>query len=429
MTPPQPVTEGGYGDGLYSADDYGTPRATSSIQPIDKVPDAWSLDNFGQILLAMTSPDGRLLKWDPGGEGTGIPDAAATRVTSADTGTGFAPLGRLFVVTPERFVMIFGMAEDGTSGEGSFRRFGWCDQENPSSWNFSDVVSQAGYLDVEPSSPIVAAKATPLGVLFWTGTTTYISQFLGIPYVYNYQEIYKNSTPWSPSSVVTTTIMTLWFSKQGLFSYNGAWVAPMACKVRTWIDDDIDELNVREQACAVNVSPFNEFWWFFPQLGQPYNTRCVIYNYKEGWWSMGQMARSAGINGAYNAPTIMANGTLAYEHELGSMYSADADAAVGRDIRFEPDFGRAAGDDQADDPRHRRRREQPALFALLPLQPQRHAGSGHRRAHPGGREANDAEAGQHFERLPRPAHHRARLPHAHRARRAAGEPGDCRPAL
>jgi hypothetical protein len=326
MVPPQPLTEAGYGDGNYSDGtyNYGEPPGVATIQPLDKIPDAWSLDNFGQILLAMTSPDGRLLQWDPGGGGTGEPDAAATRVTSDDTGTGYAPEGSLFVVTPERFVMIFGMVQDGTSGEGSFRRFGWCDQENPSSWNFSDVVSQAGFLDVEPSSPIVAAKATPLGVLFWSATTTYISQFLGIPYVYNYQEIYKNSTPWSPSSVVTTTIMTLWFSKQGMFSYNGAWVAPLNCKVRSWIDDDIDELNVREQACAVNVSPFNEFWWFFPQLGQPYNTRCAIYNYKEGWWSMGQMARSAGINGAYNVPTIMANGTVVYQHELGSMYSADA---------------------------------------------------------------------------------------------------------
>ena len=140
------------------SDPYG-----SSILPIDVLPPAWSLDNFGQVLLAMTSPDGRLLQWDPSGGGTGVPPAAMTEVTSDDTGLGVAPHGRLFVVTQERFVVIFGMVDDGTPQEGSFRRFGWCDQENFHAWDFSNVTSQAGFLDIEPASPIVAAQATRNG--------------------------------------------------------------------------------------------------------------------------------------------------------------------------------------------------------------------------------------------------------------------------
>ena len=61
-------------------------------------------------------------------------------------------------------------------------------------------------------------------------------------------------------------------------------------------------------------------WWFFPQLGQPYNTRCIIYNYKEGWWSQGEMSRSAGITASFTAQTIMADGLVAFEHELGNFY-------------------------------------------------------------------------------------------------------------
>ena len=132
---------GGYSDGLNSQAHNST-DPPSSLIPIDVLPNAWSLDNFGQILLAMTSPDGRLLQWDPSGGGAGVAPTAMTEVTSADTGTGVAPHGRLFVVTQERFVQIFGMVDDGTAGEGLMRRFGWCDQENPSSWNFSDVTSR-----------------------------------------------------------------------------------------------------------------------------------------------------------------------------------------------------------------------------------------------------------------------------------------------
>jgi hypothetical protein len=393
MTPPPPNVDSNYSDGLYSADDYST---NNPIPPINNLPNVWSLDNFGQILLAMTSSDGRLLQWDPASAvvnvyqdsiynaaGVGAPsldmtsavpstvvpgltifnqsgnvavgtvasvttpativltgpstgacqagdllifnsenaaNAQAIPVTSSDTGTGFAPNARMFVVTQERFVMLFATSGDGTQSGGSFRRFCWCDQENFNAWDFTDVVSQAGYLDIEPASPIVSAKATPQGILFWTATRTYMSSFLGLPYIYNYVEIAKACTPWSPMSVASTTVLTLWMSQQGMFSYNGAWVAPIPCLVRNWINDDIDDNIVRQKAFACNVANFNEFWWFFPQEGQSANTRVVIYNYKENWWSMGAMSRSAGVTASYTTQTIMADGTNVYQHELGNVY-------------------------------------------------------------------------------------------------------------
>ena len=316
---PPPATAGGYSDGLYSEGDYSTPRPSGTI-PIDVLPHAWSLSNFGQLLLAMTSVDGRLLQWDPSGGGTGVPDAAMTEVTSTDTGTGFAPNGRLFVVTQERFVQIFGMVDDGTVDGGSFRRFGWCDQENPSAWDFSNVTSQAGFLDIEPASPIVAAIGTRNGTVFWTAHKTYFVRFLALPYIYDYEELGDNTTPWSPESMINSSSMLLWMSQQGPFSFDGTTILPISCKIRAWVDDDIDLINVREQACAVHVGNFNEFWWFFPQEGQPYNTRCIIYNYKEGWWSQGNMSRSAGITASFTAQTIMADGLVAFQHELGDFY-------------------------------------------------------------------------------------------------------------
>jgi len=109
-------------------------------------------------------------------------------------------------------------------------------------------------------------------------------------------------------------------SDQGMFSFDGTTIAPIACLVRPWITDDIDPANVREQAFAYHDSQFNEFWWFFPQNGQPWNTRCVYYNYKEGWWGQGQMSRSAGITSSYTVQPILADGLVAFQHELGNVY-------------------------------------------------------------------------------------------------------------
>ena len=60
IAPPPAPGVGGYGDYLYSYDTYGSPRPATTAVALDKVPNAFSLANFGAILLAMTSPDGLL---------------------------------------------------------------------------------------------------------------------------------------------------------------------------------------------------------------------------------------------------------------------------------------------------------------------------------------------------------------------------------
>jgi hypothetical protein len=317
LVSPTPVGSGGYGDGIYnSADPYGRPPHIETIQALDKVPSWYSLDNFGSILYAMTSADGRLLKWDPA-----VGGAASVQV--ADSGRGPVPLGRGFVVTNERYIMVFGTASDGTVDGGKPNRFAWCDQENPGAWDYVSVTSQAGFLDIEPASPIITASSTRNGIIFFTAKKAYNSVYLGMPYIYNYTELGSNCTPWSPQSITPTASMIIWMSKQGMFSFDGTSILPMNCLVRPWIDDDIDDLEVREQACMVHVGDFNEVWWFFPQNGFTKNSRCTIYSYKEGWWSMGRMARTAGIASSYTAHTIMADDLVAYQHEVPYAYPAN----------------------------------------------------------------------------------------------------------
>jgi hypothetical protein len=254
-------------------------------------------------------------------------NSVACRLPKVTVPVCTVPHGRCFVVTPERFVQIFGSTNDGTAGTnigGSFRRFAWCEQEDFTNWSYSDPTTQAGFIDVEPASPIVCAIATRTGTLFFTAKKAYRSRFLGTPYVYNYDELGDNCTPWSPQSMTTTASSTVWMSQQGPFSYDGTSILPVQCSVRAWIDDDIDLLNVREQACMVHVANFNEVWWFFPQGPQSnpagFNTRAIVYSYKDGWWGQARCARSAGVTASYTSHTIMANGLVSYEHENGFVY-------------------------------------------------------------------------------------------------------------
>jgi hypothetical protein len=322
--PPAPVD--GYGTGLSSMGLYGAPPrpgAGSQIQ-LSVLPPAYSMNNFGQLLLVMSSSDGRLLWWDP----TAAAGTLLTQVPAAAGGdAGLSPLGRQFVVTPDRFVMIFGMYKDGTTDApiAPGRRFGWCDQEDPTDWDFTSVTNQAGFLDVEPSSPILAAHAGRAGfVVFFTGQRSYVSRYLGLPYVYDYEVLADDVTPWSPQSIVTTSQQIMWMSQQGMWTFDGTSVTAVPCQIRTWITDDIDIMQTRFQACAAHLGAFNEFWWFFPQHGQTTNTRAAVYNYREGWWSQAQMPRSAGITSAYTMSAIFADGQQAYRHESG-VYFNDCD--------------------------------------------------------------------------------------------------------
>jgi hypothetical protein len=402
---------GGYGDGLYNAGTYGTPRSIPSSVAITKVPDAYSLDNFGSILYAMTSADGRLLMWDPAqgaaGHAANVATTAAFTTTSpnitmaanpgpvtpgmsvydtttskpvgtvltytgtalvltanalnagasgdvlsfgnvavlqpANSGRGPVPNGRCFVVTQERFLMIFGSVNDGTSGGGSARRFAWCDQENPGAWDYSSVTSQAGFLDIEPAAPIVCAEASRVGVIFWTGKKVYASRFLGLPYVYNYVELADATTPWSPQSVVTTSALVLWMSEQGVFSYDGTSVLPVGCKVRPWIDDNIDPISVRELSFSMHLGEFNEWWWFFPTLNSPFNSLAAVYNYKEGWWTQVRMSRSAGITSSYTSHPILTDDTVAFQHELPGFAYANLNMPVALPFAESFDLNLASG--------------------------------------------------------------------------------------
>ena len=320
MIAPLVPGEGGYSDGLYADGLYATERP-ASLLPIDVLPNAWSLDNFGQILLAMTSPDGRLAGVGPQRRRHGRPSRGDDRGDEQRHRHRRRP-ARAAVRRHPGAVRLRSSAWSTTARRrrldaafrlvrsGEFPRLGFQQRHQPGGLprHRAGEPDRGGAGDPQRHGLL----DRPQGVS--------ISSFLGIPYVYNYVELGNNCTPWSPESVIVSSSMALWMSQQGMFSFDGTSIVPIACKVRPWVDDDIDLINVREQACAVHVGNFNEFWWFFPQLGQPYNTRCIIYNYKEGWWSQGTMSRSAGITASFTAQTIMADGLVAFEHELGIFY-------------------------------------------------------------------------------------------------------------
>jgi hypothetical protein len=69
---------------------------------------------------------------------------------------------------------------------------------------------------------------------------------------------------------------------------------------------------------AVHNSQFGEVWWFYPSATSNEIDSYVLYNYREGHWSIGLLPRSSGTGpGAFDKPLMMGVDGYLYEHEVG----------------------------------------------------------------------------------------------------------------
>lgn len=299
LAPPPEIGVGGYGDGSYGTDDYGEPR--DAVNRLNLATPAYTLDNWGEELRAMTGSDGRLLSWSPQ-----APTDPLVAVENAPVGNNS------FVVTPERHIILFG-------ADGVRQQFKWSDQENDTNWTPS-TTSKAGGFYVEPAAPIMARQITPAGTLMFTSRMAYLISYIGLPYVYAYDKVSECPPPYSPLSVVEIPEGAFWASLNGFWMYDGASALPVECPVWDWVKERIDTYYSRFKASMVHVSSKFEVWWFFTGTGATQNNCTVIYNYKYKTWYMGRIGRSCGFSTPNDPNPIMATETNVYRHESGWNY-------------------------------------------------------------------------------------------------------------
>lgn len=277
----------------------------------------WSLDNFGDDLIAMASTDMRLLRWKPA---TPAVKAAEVVARPPDTGTGdpgggSVPRGRCFVVTPERHVVVFGNGN-------KFNQFEWCSQEDIEDWKYDNTENSAGSYDLEPAAPFVTAVVSRYGVLAFTVTEVYLITYAGSPYVYSYAYLGNFNAPLAGDSITVLPAKTVWHASDGFWQFDGVNVAPIPCPILDWVQQMIDPAMKFRRCASIPIGVQSEVWFFFPERGALENTHFAAYNFDERWWSMGKLSRTCGEAGSSLTYPIMADpaGGL-YYHEKGRFYA------------------------------------------------------------------------------------------------------------
>ena len=251
-------------------------------------PGLWSLDNFGNKVIATIS-GGESFEWDS--NPTGATDTRATIISGAPTASAFS-----LVSTPDRHLIFFGTETTvGTSStqDPMFIRFS--SQEDINTYTPS-ATNTAGTQRLADGSKIMGAIRGRDAIYIWTDTALFIMRFVGPPFTFSFQQVGTNCGLIGQNAAVEVDGAAYWMSDNGFFRYTGK-LESLPCLVEDFVFDDIN-LTPRQHINAGLNNLFGEIMWFYPNSGSGTVNRVVTYNYLDSTpqrpvWTTGTLARSA----------------------------------------------------------------------------------------------------------------------------------------
>jgi hypothetical protein len=279
----------GWGAGRWGASTWGTPRTTADAL-LD--PGLWSLDNFGQILIA-TVHNGRSFQWSP------IADNALALTTRATNITGAPTRSYMSVVSDrDRHLVMLGTETtlgDPASQDRMFIRFS--DQEDinvyaPTSTN------TAGTFRLDSGSEIRATSKGKDYTFIGTDSAAYIMQFIGTPFTFSIRQVGSNCGVIGQNASVFVDTNVYWMSDEGgFFMYDGS-VKKLPCLVEDFVFKTSGgtpglNYNAGQQVYSAHNSLFSEIIWFYPSASSNFVDRMVTYNYQDNAWTTGTLARTS----------------------------------------------------------------------------------------------------------------------------------------
>ena len=284
----------GYGGSSYGLYAYGTERPdTGNYQEAT----TWSLDNWGEYLVACSVADGRLLEWT-----LNVANNAAPIANAPVNNKGL-------VVTDERFLFALGAG-------GNPRKVQWSDREDNTTWT-PDVTNEAGDLELQTSGQIMLGIRTRGQTLILTDQDAHAATYQGPPFVYGIERVGSSCGVISRRAAAAVDEGVFWMGLRGFHVYTGGAVQDLPCEVSDYVFGSLNT-GQASKAYAVSNQKFNELWWFYPSGASVENDSYVVFNYAEQHWTIGKLARTAGVDaGVFSGPIWFDTAGVAYDHETG----------------------------------------------------------------------------------------------------------------
>jgi hypothetical protein len=284
--------EYGWGTGTWGLSTWGTPRpAGAAVQRGSRV---WQFDAFGEDVICQLV-DGSIYLFDT----SASVFVRATEIAGAPTKSKYA-----LVSTPDRHLVCLGTEStigDPSSIDPMFVRFS--NQEDINTFTES-ATNTAGGQRLTDGSQIVTGIRSRGQILIMTDTALHGMQYLGPPYTFGFQQLGANCGCIGSHAAVDVNGLAFWMGTEAFYMFDGT-VKKLACTVQDYVFKDLNIVQGQKTFVGVN-SQFNEVTWWYCSFTSDYIDRYVSFNYLEGVWSTGTMARTAWADiGTYQKPLAM----------------------------------------------------------------------------------------------------------------------------
>ena len=286
----------GWGTDTWGAGGWGD---ASSAQDVILEPGLWSLDNFGQVLIA-TIANGKTFTWNAGAA-TPLTVRASTSTSGFET-TSNPTATRLTLVSPTtRHLCHFGTETtigDTTTQDDMFIRFS--DQENINLYT-QTAVNTAGSFRLQDGTRIVGALKAKETILVWTDNALYTMKYVGAPFTFGFEQVGTNCGLIGKNTAIEIDGVAYWMSSNGFFLFDGT-VKSMACSVEDYVFNQIDTTKGQQVAAGID-NLHTEVIWYYTSTSSDFNDQYVVYNYGEtamnggnAVWYIGTEARTSWID-------------------------------------------------------------------------------------------------------------------------------------
>jgi hypothetical protein len=301
----------GWGAGSWGRSTWGSGVSSVAGEQIR----LWSVDNFGQDLIACVY-DGGLYYWTYYGSGT-FPRLISLSNVFGNL-TNEVPTIARFVATSDvdRHCLAFGVNPIGATLQDKLL-IRWSDQENPTDWE-PRADNTAGDLRLSQGTEIVAIIQTRKEILVFTDRSLHSLQFTGSPFTFGQSLIADNIRVSGPNALVSVNDVVYWMGRENFYRYDGR-VQVLPCTVRNFVFSELNSPQ-SQKIYAATIIQQNEVWWFYPSGVSEENDRYVVFNYAENVWYTGNMSRTAAIDASSTVrryPQATGSDGHLYDHEFG----------------------------------------------------------------------------------------------------------------
>jgi len=289
----------GYGWGIAGWGDGNWGEAATASE-VSLEPGLWSLDNFGQVLIASVA-NGKTFTWN-GGAASALDNRASTTTSGFETNNN-PTATRLTLISPTTRHLIH-LATETTIGttttqDDMFIRFS--DQEGINTYAPS-AVNTAGTQRLQDGTKIMGELKAKESILIWTDNALYTMKFIGAPFTFGFEQVGTNCGLIGKNAAIEIDGVAFWMSPKGFFAFDGT-VKSLPCSVEDHVFENIDTTKGQQISAGLN-NLFTEVVWYYPSSGSEYNDKYVIYNYGEstltkvpgGVWYTGTEARTSWVD-------------------------------------------------------------------------------------------------------------------------------------